>query len=199
MAFTRNFDAKFNDESQKFEEDRTERAKPRFWLDDVYDKKTDTLTKVEMVEIRVAGEDKNVWAGKVTEDHRRRFPTQYRAFKNNEEMPVNGTALSKLPGMHNQLEQQLKYMGVTSIEELARLTEQACTQVMGGYALRKKAALFIEEHRATASTVSQKDQIIAEQGAMLAKLQEQMAEMSAKMAAKSKGGRPKKDEAQAAA
>lgn len=195
-GYTRNFDAKFNEDTSKFEDDRTERAKPRFWLEDVYDKKADTLTKVEYVEIRVAGEDKNVWAGKVTEDHRRRFQTQYRAFKNNEEIPINGTALSRLPGMHNQLEQQLKFMGVTSIEELSNITEQACTQIMGGYALRKKAALFVEEQRAGQTTVSQKDQIIAQQGEMLAKLQEQMAEM---MAAKNKGGRPKKTEAQAAA
>lgn len=206
MAYTRDFDAKYNDTTSKFEDDRTERAKPRFWMEDVYNHTTKGLDKVEMVEIRVAGEDKNVWAGRVTDDHRRRFANQYRAFKNNEELPVNGTPLSNLAGMNYQLEQTLKFMGFASIEELARATEQACTQFMSGYAWRKKAQIYVEQNTAKVSLDSQKDSIIAQQSEMLRHLQEQMAEMSAKMAAsaaepvkKKPGPKPKAAPVEAAA
>lgn len=195
-AFVRGFDI----DSGAIAAER-ERAKPRFWIEEVFHKPTDSLIPVEMVEIKVAGEDKNVWAGRVSDDHRRRFAEHYKAFKNNQTLPPDGTPLNKLTGMTHQLEEALKFMGLLTIEELANATEQACTQFMGGYTWRKKAQVYVTQNSAKVSLDTQKDNVIAQQSEMLARLQEQMAEMSAKMAAqtqapvekvKNKGGRPKK-------
>jgi hypothetical protein len=200
-GYTRNFDDKYDPTTGKFAQDRTERAIPRFWIEEVFNKATNNLDQIEMVEIRVPGESKNVWGGKVTQEHRRRFAKHYQAFKNNEEMPVTGTPLNKLPGMTHQLLAELKYIGFSSVEDLARATDQAIGEFHAGLTWRKKAQLYIEENAKTSEAVSQKDAIIAEQGAALKALQEQMAEMSRMMLAQSeskKPGRPKKAEQVAA-
>jgi uncharacterized coiled-coil protein SlyX len=201
--YTRNFDAKYNDETGNFEEDRSERARPRFWIEEVYNKKTGELDKVEMIEILVPGETKNIWAGKVTEDHRRRFKAHYQAFKNNEEMPASGIPLNKLPGIGHQLVQQLKFLGFTSVEDLARATDHAVTEFMGGFTWRKKAQNFLDEQAKTVQAVSEKDQIIATQAKMLEELRQQMAKLSEQMQAslekKKPGRKPKAEPVPAAA
>lgn len=182
-GYTRDFDAKFDPQSGRFEEDRKDNARPRFWMEDKLDTKTDTLTKVEMLEIIVPGESKNRWAGRVETRHKQRFAREYAAWKNNETLPVNGHPLGALPGMNYQLETDLKYLGFLSIEDLARADDQAISQFMGGHTWRKKAQIFVQEQRAKESTVSQKDAIIAEQGEALKALQAQMAELMANMKA----------------
>lgn len=198
-GYTRNFDARFNEQTGKFDEDHSERAKPRFWFDEVYDKKTDTIRKVEMIEIHMPGEDKSIWGGKVTDQHRQRFARHYEAFRAGAQAPVIGHALDKLPGMTPRLLTQLQFIGFTSIEDLARATDQAIAQFLGGMTWRKKAQLWLDEQKKLEGAVqssAEKDAIIAQQGEMLKALQEQMAQITAQM--QKKPGRKAKTEQVAA-
>lgn len=200
-GFTRNFDAAFDMTSGRFAEEKAERAKPRFWVDEILNRKTNELEKIEMVEIRVPGEDKNVWAGKVTDAHRQRFPRYYEAFKKGEDAPVYGHALEKLPGITHQLVSQLKFMGFTSAEDLAKATDQAIGQFHAGLTWRRKAQLWLDEQRAlesAANSSTQKDALIAEQARALEALQAQMAQLSAQMSERKKPGRKPKAEQVAA-
>lgn len=184
-----------------FEEESKERAKVRFWIDEVLNPMTNNLDKIEMIEIRVPGEDKNIWAGKVEEKHRRRFGRAYQFFKSGQEMPINGHPLDKLPGITAQLLTDLRYMGFASVEDLSRATDQAIGMFHGGLTWRRKAQLWLDEQKAIESKVndsSAKDALIAEQGEALKALQAQMAEMSAMMMERKKPG-PKPKSEQAAA
>jgi hypothetical protein len=199
--YTRNFDAKFDESSGRFEDESKERAKVRFWIDEVLNPRTNNLDKIEMIEIRVPGEDKNIWAGKVENKHRQRFGRAYQFFKSGQEMPVNGHPLDKLPGITAQLLTDLRYMGFTSVEDLSRATDQAIGQFHGGLTWRRKAQLWLDEQKAIESKVndsSAKDALIAEQGEALKALQAQMAEMSAMMAERKKPGPKPKSEQVAA-
>ena len=200
-GYTRNFDAKFDETSGRFEDESKERAKVKFWIEEVLNPTTNNLDKIEMIEIRVPGEDKNIWAGKVEEKHRRRFGRAYQFFKSGQEMPINGHPLDKLPGITAQLLTDLRYMGFASVEDLSRATDQAIGQFHAGLTWRRKAQLWLDEQKELESKVndsSAKDALIAEQGEALKALQAQMAEMSAMMMERKKPG-PKPKSEQAAA
>lgn len=182
--YTRNFDAKFDEASGRFEDESKERAKVKFWVEEVLNKTTNELDKIEMIEIRVPGEDKNIWAGKVENKHRQRFARAYQFFKSGQEMPINGHPLDKLPGVTAQLLTDLRYMGFTSVEDLARATDQAIGEFHAGLTWRRKAQLWLDEQRALESKANgsaEKDAVIAEQGAALRALQEQMAALMENM------------------
>jgi len=200
-GYTRNFDAKFDESSGRFEDESKERAKVKFWIDEVLNPTTNNLDKIEMIEIRVPGEDKNIWAGKVENKHRQRFARAYQFFKSGQEMPINGHALEKLPGITAQMLTDLRYMGFASVEDLSRATDQAIGQIHAGLTWRRKAQLWLDEQKAIESKVNgsaAKDALIAEQGEALKALQAQMAEMSAMMMERKKPG-PKPKSEQAAA
>ena len=200
-GYTRNFDAKFDESSGRFEDESRERAKVRFWIEEVLNPKTNNLDKIEMIEIRVPGEDKNIWAGKVEDKHRQRFGRAYQFFKSGQEMPVSGHPLDKLPGITSQMLTDLRYMGFASVEDLARATDQAIGQIHAGLTWRRKAQLWLDDVKALefkANDSSAKDALIAEQGEALKALQAQMAEMSAMMMAKKKPGPKPKSEQVAA-
>lgn len=198
-GYTRDFDAKFDQSSGRFEDESKERAKVRFWVEEVLNLKTNNLDKIEMIEIRVPGEDKNIWAGKVEDKHRQRFGRAYQFFKSGQEMPINGHPLEKLPGITATLLTDLRYMGFASIEDLSRATDQAIGQFHGGLTWRRKAQLWLDEQKAVESKIndlSAKDDLIAEQGEALRALQEQMAELIANMP-KKPGPKPKSEQAAA--
>lgn len=195
-GYTRDFDAKFDQSSGRFEDESKERAKVRFWIDEVLNTKTNNLDKIEMIEIRVPGEDKNIWAGKVEDKHRQRFGRAYQYFKSGQEMPINGHPLNKLPGITAQMLTDLRYMGFASVEDLSRATDQAIGQINFGLTWRRKAQLWLDEQKALESKANgsaEKDALIAEQGEALKALQDQMAELIANMP-KKPGPKPKSEQ-----
>lgn len=195
-GYTRNFDAKYDETSGRFQDESKERAKVRFWVDEVLNPRTNNLDKIEMLEIRVPGEDKNVWAGKVEDRHRKRFAQAYGFFKSGQEMPVTGHHLEKLPGMTPNLLVELRYIGFSSVEDLARATDQAIGEFRAGLTWRRKAQVWLDEQRALESKANgsaEKDALIAEQGAALKALQEQMAQLMQNMP-KKPGPKPKSEQ-----
>lgn len=98
---------------------------------------------VEMVEVMVAGDPKQAWFGKVTNEHRERWPRQYKAWKSGEEAPIDGTPLEQWPVIGTSFLHQLKALGLRTVEQMSNLTDAQCQNFMGGMDFRKKAKEYL--------------------------------------------------------
>ena len=101
----------------------------------------------EYVEITVPGNRGSVHDTPVKEEHRRRWPALYRAFKDGQEAPSEGTPLAEWPAVTRSQVEELAHFHVRTVEQLAGLPDDALGRVvaMGGYALREKAQRFLDQ------------------------------------------------------
>lgn len=138
--------------------------------------------EVEFVEILVPGDRKTVHDARVTEEHKRRWPNAYKAFRENRESPVEGTALDDWAGVNRGQVEELRYSHVRTVEQLAALSDDqlAKSVSMGGYALREKAQRFLEQ----AAGAAPAEKLAAENEVLrgnMATMQSQMDAMKAQM------------------
>jgi hypothetical protein len=104
----------------------------------------------EFVRIMIPG-DRNPAAdrrvqrtGNELTDDRMRFPQQYARFKQQAEQPAhNGTPLSLWPGLSGALVEELKYINIFTVEQLATLADTYVVKIPMGHSLKKKAADFV--------------------------------------------------------
>jgi NAD(P)-dependent dehydrogenase (short-subunit alcohol dehydrogenase family) len=101
----------------------------------------------EMVEILVPGDRRNTWDGMVKEEHRRRWPRQYEAFKAGLEAPAEGTAIRDWAPVNRAQAEEFAFGHVKTVEALAGLSDDQLNKVMpmGGHDLREKARRFLEQ------------------------------------------------------
>jgi hypothetical protein len=134
----------------------------------------------EMVRILVPGDRLTESVQIVRDEHRQRWPREYAAFKANEEAPLNGTPISQLPGMTASQVEELKFMKVHTIEDLASLPDELLSKVapMNGKPLREKAQRWIE----AANGAAPMEKLAAEND----QLRTMMSEMQARMEAMEK-------------
>ena len=100
--------------------------------------------QVEMVEINRAGDRLNSWAGEVTDEHRQRFPQAYRRFVSGEAPAVTGFPLEQWPLINAALCRQWRAQGLTSVEEVAGLSDGLIGNLgMDGIGWRKKAQAWL--------------------------------------------------------
>lgn len=104
-------------------------------------------TDVEYVTIRVPGDRKTEWDGKVTDVHRQRWPRHYAAFKAQQEMPSEGMPLKEWAALTRSQVLELAAANVKTVEQLADLPDELLNKAvsMGGFALRDKAKRFLEQ------------------------------------------------------
>ena len=157
--------------SGKFKEAEEERAKK---LPDgpVY-------RKVEFITIDIPG-DKTLRVHRpVMPADKIRFRAKYEAFKNAAGEPVDGTPVEQLPEIKPAQVTDLKYVGVTTIEQLAKVADSSpMMNMMGGVSLKNRAAAWVAKNRKS-SVVTQTNEALAERDAQIAKLQEQVAALIA--------------------
>jgi hypothetical protein len=78
-------------------------------------------------------------------DDRLRFPKQYAKFKANAEQVVHeGTPLTLWPGISGALVEELKYINIHTVEQLAGLADTYVSKVPMGQSLKQKAADFVK-------------------------------------------------------
>lgn len=136
----------------------------------------------EMVRILVPGDRLTESVQIVGEQHRKRWPREYAAFKADEEAPLNGTPIAELPGLGRAQVEELRYGKVLTIEDLANLPDELLSKVapMNGKELRAKAVRWLEvvsgaaPMEKLAAENAQQAATIEEQGRQLAELQKQM-------------------------
>lgn len=138
--------------------------------------------EVEMVEILIPGDRRSSWVGLVKDEHKKRFPREYGAFKQGLEAPEQGTPIAQMPGITRAQAEELAYSHVKTVEALANLPDDLLSKAagMGGYALREKAKRWVEATNGAAPM----EKLAAEnerQAATIAEMQAQMAEMKKAM------------------
>ena len=105
----------------------------------------------EYVKIMVPGDRMNVVdrpvqrTGVVPTDDRMRFNRQYERFKQQQAQVVNeGTPLSLWPQMPAPLAEELKFINIYTVEQLAELSDTYVNKVPMGHHWKQKAAQFTQ-------------------------------------------------------
>lgn len=131
---------------------------------------------VPFVSILVPGDIGNEVCRKATEADKERFLPLWQQYEANQDQTVQGTSLDAWPFLNETHKHQLRYLGFTSVEQIAGASDQQLQKVgMGGFEMRTKAQAFLE---------AQKDSEAAQKYAQLAAdTQRQLDEMRAQLAA----------------
>lgn len=135
---------------------------------------------MEMVEIRIPGDEKTIIRTHVTEEYKYRFPDEYDAFKRNEAVPETGTPLSQWGVLSPSQIAQFNASNIRTVEALANLADSNA-QFMGNHDLRAKAKAFLKATSDTA-IVEKQEAALAAQAAEMAELRAQIAALSEKKA-----------------
>ena len=104
----------------------------------------------EFVKIMVPGDRLNIVdrpvqrTGNMQTDDTLRFSKQYARFKNSQEQVAHdGTPLALWPGINGALVEELKYLNIFTVEQLATLADTHVAKVPMGHAFKRKAAEFV--------------------------------------------------------
>ena len=101
---------------------------------------------VEMIEIRIAGDNKNIIDTRVDDQHKQRWPNQYEAFLEQKEQPMEGTPIAQLTILTESKRQELLAINIRTVEALANLNENGIKRLgMGGRELVKKAVAYMKQ------------------------------------------------------
>lgn len=94
----------------------------------------------DFIEISIIG-DPNIYRGKVTDEHRQKFPAEWEAYKSGRPLAVKGQALTELPDINEALAKAFGERGIRTLEELAHLSDAAIqrTGIIGAINFRKAA------------------------------------------------------------
>ncbi len=140
---------------------------------------TPIYRKIEFITIDIPG-DKTLRVHRpVMASDKIRFRAKYEAFKTAADEPVEGTPIDQLPEISIGQVNDLKYVGVTTIEQLAKVADSSpMMTMMGGSTLKQRAGAWVQKNRKS-SVVHQTNAALAERDAQIAKLQEQVAALIA--------------------
>jgi hypothetical protein len=126
------------------------------------------FTEREYVKIMVPGDRHNTVdrpvqrTGRIPTDDRMRFAKQYERFKANQQQQAHdGTPLSLWPVVPMTLAEELKYINIFTVEQLATLADTYVAKIPGGQEWKRKAADFVAALK---------------EGAQVAKMQAELAE-----------------------
>jgi len=129
----------------------------------------------EFVRIITPGAARSIPCEEVTDEHKRRWPRSYEAFKANMEEPTTGLPLEKWPGMTPAVVANLKALHIRTVEDLASVLDPVLEDIgMGGLHLRKRA----QDYLAAANSA----QPLAEANARAERAEQALADMEARYA-----------------
>lgn len=126
----------------------------------------------EFIEIRIPGDDKTIINNLATDEYRQRFPDEYAAFKSGIKETTSGTPLEHWAAVSKSQVAQLKHVGISSVEQLANVSDDNAQKFMGGYVLRDNARTFLKTVEDTA--------LVQKQEAAIAELKAEIEELKAK-------------------
>ena len=105
---------------------------------------------VEYVDIKVPGNRTGGASRPATFKDKQRFPRHYAAYKQREEMPVEGTPLAEWPIMSRSQVEELSFHNVKTVEQLVAMSDSLASQFMGMNGLKAKAKMWLEDSEETA-------------------------------------------------
>lgn len=163
---------------------------PRFFLDKVesgfksQQAGHPVYDDVEMVEIIVPGLRGTIACEKVKDHHRQRWPREYDAFKQGQELPPDGNPLKLWPPMTPATVANLAALNIHTVEALAALADGQLQNLgVGARQMRDQAQTWLEQAKGgepIARLQAQIDGLTAQ----LAARDAQLADISSKMRAK---------------
>jgi len=136
----------------------------------------------DYITTRIPGDKFLVTVEKVTETHKRRFPKQWLAYQQGVEQATSGTPLEVWPQVTVSMVATLKASGVTTVEQLAEMSDANGQAFMGYHDLKRKAVAFLEAAKGEA--------VNNKMAAELSKRDEEIEALKAQMAALMEAQKP---------
>jgi hypothetical protein len=102
------------------------------------------------VEILAAGNASNIIRRPVGDMDRKRFHKEYAKFREGDTEQILGTPLAEVSWISRSMVEEMAYMKIRTLEQLADLNDQACTRMPGLYDLKRKAKAWMEKASAAA-------------------------------------------------
>lgn len=127
--------------------------------------------EVEYVEIRIAGKRDAQACRPATHADKQRFHRHYSMFKDRIEAPVTGTPLSEWPAITRSQCEELSFISVKTVEQLANMADSNISNIQGGYTLKRRANEWLE--------TAGESKLMAEKEALEARLADMEAKMDA--------------------
>jgi len=121
----------------------------------------------EYCEIHVPGNQTNIPVKPVDEIVKRRFGTQYARWKSTGEADfVEGTVLSEVPWITRSQVEELAYMKIRTLEQLASVGDDVCSRTMGLTELKRRAKLVLAASK-DGSVITQLEKALEERDAQI--------------------------------
>ena len=143
----------------------------------------------EYVQMLIPGDKNEIPDMPVKDEHKERWPDQYKRFKEKQEPTTSGTPLHQWPEMTPARVSALKDINVFTVEQMANLNDVALKQVgPDGHELKRRAQNYLEVAEGVKS-VEEMDELKARLDALESENKE------LKKNQKKKPGRPRKKQA----
>jgi hypothetical protein len=134
-----------------------------------------SFKEVAFIEIRIAGQRNAQAIRPATYADKKRFPQHYEAFQKRVEPPTEGMPLTEWPQVTRTQAEEMAFMNIKTVEQLAIVSDANIQNFMNGYAIREKAVKWLANND---ENLIEKER--AEFKAQIATLQEQVAAMLGK-------------------
>ena len=129
--------------------------------------------EIEMVEVWIAGDRLNRPRFAVEDEHKKRWPREYEAFKKGVKISTSGTPLEHWPRMTVGKVAELKALGIPTVDALAEMSDANLGNLgMGARELREEARSFLQQAAGTAD--------VGKMAATIAELQAKIERMEAR-------------------
>jgi hypothetical protein len=135
-------------------------CRPIFYVEPVLDEaKTQeaghpVFSEVEFVKIIIPGSRNERPIFRVNENHKKRWPEQYKAFKDGVEYKGDGMPLIEWPQLTKTMVVTLNAIGIESVEELAEANEEGLRKLGGMYLdMKYKAQDFLKNETASSREI----------------------------------------------
>jgi len=149
--------------------------------------------EVAYVKVLSPGNDKEIPDFMVTEIHKKRWPEQWRAFSEGDDVALDGYPLEQWQGITPVETRTLKDLKVRSVEELSKIPDANLTNIGQGFLpLKHRALAFLESQKGEAGFVKMKAENekmsarIETQDEQIKLLEEKVAELMSSPATKPK-------------
>jgi hypothetical protein len=108
----------------------------------------------EYVEIRTPGNQTNIIQRPVTDMDKQRFRGAYAAFKAGDAEQIIGTPLTETPWITRSQAEELAYLRIRTLEQLANVGDDVCTRIPGMFKLKQRAQAALERAEKTAPFIA---------------------------------------------
>ena len=143
----------------------------KFFHQSVVDKQATELEgrpiykEIEYVKINIPGSREGVSHPARKRDIDR-FPRHYEAFKKRVEMPIEGTPLVEWPVISRSLAEELSFMNVKTVEQMAAIPDSNLGTFRGGQTYKRKAQEWLAQSKRHATVAEMETQLSARDKAL---------------------------------